>query len=961
MDQDQELNSNVQVFIVDKDLRKIILPDTTTILGVAGDICVNQVVFNIPRIVNGYDLSEFTPYIDYTNANGEGNYSSGVNIVNANDTVSFVWELEPDVTTYSGNVLFAVRLLKVNSSEIVKRFKTQPAKAQVMSGLNVTSQVTQEAQYDILARIEIDATNNIKQRLRVITDQHIDELNTCAENKLSDIESYVDNMSSEFNQNIIDKKKEITDLTEISKKEIEKTKINAVNDLSWKTPVDKNTAAIASLKEDLENVFSMIGNKYVVTQSKTSDHDIVLHKGNYVFSQTELGVETTVVLYNTDTYESGNPDNLKVWDDIRPSSTVPLVVNVSLPKDYKHIHIWQSPTNTNVVLNIEQIGSVTDYITKIDNVFGKEILQLNAGTKSTSFNDINGLTKDKAFVFVMNARPNNLVIRLDTNEVYNTNSQNLLTVANGVYADEDVYISDVVIFDKDYRSARTYNNGTNVRDKVFVYEINYVEKENRKRINAIDDVLMRGLEEVAFEWDQHLFYENGDTSSTNHTDAISTPKLYGNGLYIITFPDELVATYNAVNHEGKRRNLTSYHPFSYFCNDFVRVYFKRKDSGELLPTSEIVNKIKIMRLNRKMSEYDVTVCASDSNPYKKEKADIVLNGDNDTEILSALFGCYNSITVFLFNGTYNINKMYTYSDTAKIALPFNSMNYDGGSGYRRYITVIGESYSTPQTLDSVKFAVSEELHSSCADGGINYFIIGTPYSKDDSPIGRMATSCVLKNFNIIGYKYNKPITYVDTTRCLSTMIDSVNIRSWYKGIETYNAFDETPHRDCCGIRVGRGSNYGIQNSVKHSNVWYCGIGVACNGEHFIFEDVKTHHDLIGFVFGDRYTVGHQEHPNILIGCSIEGCYRLMLLTKDGITDEQDYTSKFYKSTLVMIGTSTELKWSIPLNEIVGDVTSKRTLPIKEIIKGAWRGRIEIDSDKDVFENGSGQNFAVTKY
>ena len=56
MDQDQELNSNVQVFIVDKDLRKIILPDTTTILGVAGDICVNQVVFNIPRIVNGYDL-----------------------------------------------------------------------------------------------------------------------------------------------------------------------------------------------------------------------------------------------------------------------------------------------------------------------------------------------------------------------------------------------------------------------------------------------------------------------------------------------------------------------------------------------------------------------------------------------------------------------------------------------------------------------------------------------------------------------------------------------------------------------------------------------------------------------------------------------------------------------------------------------------------------------------------------
>ena len=240
--------------------------------------------------------------------------------------------------------------------------------------------------------------------------------------------------------------------------------------------------AVGQLKENIsKNVFTKLGTKYVVTQSKISNHDIVLHKGNYVFSQSELGVETTVILYNTDTYQSGNPDNFKVWDDLTPTATVPLVVNISLPKDYKHIYIWQSPTNTNVVLNIEQIGSVTDSITKIDNVFGKEILQLNAGTKITSFNNINGLTKDKAFVFVMNARPNNLVIKLDTNEVYDTNSQNLLTVANIAHADEDVYISDVVILDKDYKSARTYNNSTYIGDKVFVYEINYVEKET---INA---------------------------------------------------------------------------------------------------------------------------------------------------------------------------------------------------------------------------------------------------------------------------------------------------------------------------------------------------------------------------------------------------------------------------------------------------------------------------------------------
>lgn len=363
MDQDQELNSNVQVFIVDKDLRKIILPDTTTILGVAGDICVNQVVFNIPRIVNGYDLSEFTPYIDYTNANGEGNYSSGVNIANANDTISFVWELEPDVTTYSGNVLFAVRLLKVNSSEIVKRFKTQPAKAQVMSGLNVTSQVTQEAQYDILARIEIDATNNIKQRLRAITDQHIDELNTCAENKLSDIESYVDNMSSEFNQNIIDKKKEITDLTEISKKEIEKTKINAVNDLSWKTPVDKNTADISSLKEDLDNLVN--GTQEVITIP-----DTIGHVANYSgYSQKIADVkagEKWIVLFDTFSDHISIRNLTTSWVDISNLMNSKNMCELQITVDGSlRLNVEDTPySGTYYAYNVTNKATLSDYLKK---------------------------------------------------------------------------------------------------------------------------------------------------------------------------------------------------------------------------------------------------------------------------------------------------------------------------------------------------------------------------------------------------------------------------------------------------------------------------------------------------------------------------------------------------------------------------------------------------------------------
>ena len=193
------------------------------------------------------------------------------------------------------------------------------------------------------------------------------------------------------------------------------------------------------------------------------------------------------------------------------------------------------------------------------------------------------------------------------------------------------------------------------------------------------------------------------------------------------------------------------------------------------------------------------------------------------------------------------------------------------------------------------------------------------------------------------------------------MLECVNVRSWSKNICGYDPFETTPNEECCGIRVGRGSNYGIQNYVKHLNVWYCGKGIACNGEHFIFEDVKTHHDYIGFVFGDRKTVGKQEHPNILIGCSIEGCYRLMLLTKSGVKTDESGNSSLPESTLIIIGMSTEALWSIPQNEVVDGKTSQLTLPIKELAKNVWRGRIEIDWTGDVFENGSGTNFVVTQY
>ena len=458
-------------------------------------------------------------------------------------------------------------------------------------------------------------------------------------------------------------------------------------------------------------------------------------------------------------------------------------------------------------------------------------------------------------------------------------------------------------------------------------------------------------------------YYPGYIKANDIATCVRTQLFGGSGLYLVTFPDGIQARYYGTYYDGTTASITLNRPFSVQNLDTFGVFFQSK-TGSISISSDLSG-IKIWHIaNRDDYQYDAIIAASDSTPQHKLTADIVCDGSNDTDILAALFGCDASVNVLLRGGHYNITKMWTHSSTAKVALGLNERLLEQvGNSYRRYITIHGDKRSTPQTVDGVYFMVSQALHNSLANSGMYYFIIGAPYSIGEE-VPRISASVDLANINIIGYKYDKPITYVDTTRCLSTMLDSVNVRSWANNLLSYDPFNETPNAECCGIRVGRGSNYGIQNYVKHSNVWYCYKGIACCGEHFVFEDVKTHHDYIGFVFGDRKTVGHFEHPNILIGCSIEGCYRLMELSKNGETTEKqfvyDSTNNQFYSTLIVIGLSTETSWTIPTNETNGG-TTVGTLPCKEILKGAYRGRFECDYGNRPFVNGDGNGFSCVWY
>lgn len=762
-------------------------------------------------------------------------------------------------------------------------------------------------------------------------------------------------MASEVREDIAQMGEYVEQFANTAGENIQKA-IDPTLSLSGKAADAKATGdAVGELKEDLDVARSLSGFKYTATQSKTTEHEFKIYPNRYYKAVFTGESQITAVLYKQQPYDSNDSSNIKLVDTVTllPSTSV----NFKTAEQYNYLHIWQNNKNT-VNIEIEEMSNRSHFIDSIDNQYGKQSFDFLSYNTKPSYNNIDVLTKGKSVIFVCDVPVQDLIIRLCEEKTYNENSTSLLTVADGYTGTS--FISDVIQLDKDYNSLVTYCK-TVKRLPIKVYEINSILADTTIKVNKM---ISAGVEEITPTWSQYWFDAGGNTGTILHTDGVASEKLQKNGFYLVTFPDDLTVEYNVKRYENEelRRNITSPYPFSIIINnDYLRLCVKRKDGGTLLPGDKLLLNVKIYCVHKELQYGTISVAPFDATEAKKETATLILNGSNDTDILSAIFGCYDSINVLLYNGTYSIDKMWTYSDTAKISLPFNNYNFDGGANFRRYISICGESPSTLQTLGSVRLYVTQKLHESLQDSGVNYFVIGTPYNATSDAIGRMGTSCVLKNINIIGYGYDKPITYVDTTRCLSTMIESVNIRSWAAHIDGYSAFDNTPNQECCGIRVGRGSNYGIQNFVKHLNVWYCGKGIACNGEHFIFEDVKTHHDYIGFVFGDKKTIGKQEHPNIMIGCSIEGCYRLMTLSKNGITTSQDYDTSLPKSTLIMIGTSTEASWTIPTNEIVDGTTKTKTLPVKEIVKNGWRGRIEIDWSGDLFESGTGEGFAISKY
>lgn len=167
-------------FQIDKDFRTVSIPNKGRIAGVRKDRDVNKVIFCVPRIYKGTDLSEFNIRVNYKNANNAVNYSTITEKQVSENEILFAWLLTYDVTQYKGNVEFSVDMFTTeHGGTILQDFHSTIAIMKVLDGMDANEHIDPEETTDILTHLE-------------------DELTDHAEALKTDLEGYVETVEGEM-------------------------------------------------------------------------------------------------------------------------------------------------------------------------------------------------------------------------------------------------------------------------------------------------------------------------------------------------------------------------------------------------------------------------------------------------------------------------------------------------------------------------------------------------------------------------------------------------------------------------------------------------------------------------------------------------------------------------------------------------------------------------------------------
>ena len=173
-DYDEELYQ----YIIDNNLRVITVPSEGVILGVTNDKDVNTVVFRMSRYYKDLDMSEFTIRIYYQNANRQSGYYDVADKTIDGDYIVFKWLISAHVAKYRGDVQFAVDLFTLDGSEIKQSFNTTIGTANVLQGMNPTTDLPSSTVSDLLAQLKADVEVYTDTYAEQVIDSLTDRTNT---------------------------------------------------------------------------------------------------------------------------------------------------------------------------------------------------------------------------------------------------------------------------------------------------------------------------------------------------------------------------------------------------------------------------------------------------------------------------------------------------------------------------------------------------------------------------------------------------------------------------------------------------------------------------------------------------------------------------------------------------------------------------------------------------------------
>ena len=331
----------------------------------------------------------------------------------------------------------------------------------------------------------------------------------------------------------------------------------------------------------------------------------------------------------------------------------------------------------------------------------------------------------------------------------------------------------------------------------------------------------------------------------------------------------------------------------------------------------------------------VTVAASTGTNESKECADLVCTGKNDELTIQKAIelSAEQNKNVYLFNGIYNIDAFYDFSDggpMAAICVP----------RMHREIQIKGQNHEygfQKQYRNGVVLYVSDEALCKICD---ETDVLRGAWSLNGIQNG---SSLNLENVAIVLANNQHPLRCIDLRRVDRVEAKNISLISYGDLIaeDSKVGLHETPPlpaRDCIGLTMTDGSNYNYSN-YTNLQTWGFDEGIQVGGEHVVCINCGATIGRYGFTFGNYESNCGSNHPITLINCMDERNVNLPYFGKwcgdgDGkggrIIGRQEVT--FVSFNIERLASKTP-------GGVLGDL-------MREEIPGSWCGNIDFTAQPE---------------